>query len=532
MFKLVLRFFIICILVTLLFGPIVLYIQTAIDSSNDTGNIKLLTAGKFLLLDDLLLHHPQSEWQTILDKIRPSSTYRILVVPIAQLSLSKQQIADLNNNKIVYLQNTLDDDWPSVIYKRIDNSPYAYKHLGSFNTSELAHRLFEWQQIMIIKKLQTLAENRWPEFLNKASQLYGYSISTHDLANLPLSSAKKQQLLNNQWVIYYPNKSNDSTQVLYTPIPHSNKILQIGPMYLPFTGVYKTHILFISVFLIIELIIFIFVVFFARSLDKLKKLADDYGQGSFSSHIKLRKTSNLYPLYNNLLLMGDRIKGLLASHKELTNTIAHELRTPISRMRFSLELLKESKDHNEQVNRITTMEDDINELEDLVSEILTYATLDRISVKFEPQPVKISKLLKLVEDKFRPMVNKNNFVIKVSKEIAKTPILADTKYLLRALQNLLQNANNHAKSTVQISADCNHLGNIQLIIEDDGPGISEEDRARIFEPFVRLPGSNHHQSAGYGLGLAITKKIIALHKWEIAVTDSPMGGACITITTG
>lgn len=227
--------------------------------------------------------------------------------------------------------------------------------------------------------------------------------------------------------------------------------------------------------------------------------------------------------------MGRRINNLMLSHKDLINSVSHELRTPISRIRFSLELLKEAKNDNDIKNRTSAMEEDILELESLVSEILGYAQLDRAESIIEFNKIKIKKILCAVTNQFIKSFPEKNIIVNLSKEIDNVTISANEKYIIRALLNLLQNAGKFANSTVKISFSTLKPNYYQIRIEDDGPGIPIQDRQRIFEPFVRLKQQPKETDEGFGFGLAITKKIIEQHGWKISVKDSDMGGARMII---
>lgn len=529
MIKLVFRFFIICLLITLLSVPIFLYIQNKLEASSDLGNMKLLSAGKFYLLDEILVQYPEQQWQNILDKLRPPNAYHILVIPFDQLDLTKNQMTDLKNHNIVFTKNILDSDWPIAIYKRINNSQFAYKHLSEFSSYEEAHRLFEWQQFMVIHNLTTIPKNKWPEYLKTISKFYGWPITVHKINDLHLTLAQKQRLLNKQWVIVLPNHSDDTIQILYTPIPNSNQILQFGPVHLPFADVYKTYVYFFSVLIMLEIVIFFLAILFARTLEKLKALANEYGQGNFDSKITIGKTSSLFSLYNNLHNMGERIKRLLVSHKELTNSVSHELRTPISRLRFSLEFLKEAEDKQELLKRIPAMEEDISELENLVSEILAFAQLDRLNPSIESSQILVKDIKIFVVEKIKPVLSKE-LSINIADDIKNEVILANNKYLQRLLQNLLLNANRFANSKILFSV--NKITNgYEFIAEDDGAGISLEDRDKIFEPFFQLDNQINDNLPHYGLGLAICKKIVDWHRWRIRIMDSKLGGAKIQVNT-
>ncbi len=105
----------------------------------------------------------------------------------------------------------------------------------------------------------------------------------------------------------------------------------------------------------------------------------------------------------------------------------------------------------------------------------------------------------------------------------------DSKYLTRALVNVLRNAVRYAKSKVALTVERDG-GRTMISVDDDGPGVPPRERHRLFEPFTRVEGSRGRDSGGVGLGLAIVKSVAEWHGGEAHISDSPLGGARVSIT--
>lgn len=218
----------------------------------------------------------------------------------------------------------------------------------------------------------------------------------------------------------------------------------------------------------------------------------------------------------------------MSYNQEVINGVLHDLRTPISRIRFSLKLLEEAKNNYELNSRTSAIEEDIAEIESLISEILDYGKLDQAGTAIKLEKIHINKLLESAIDNFKKLYPNKSIIVEIPGNAI--TLLANAKHIMRALQNLLQNAGRFSNSLVKLSFAKRNSCHHQISIEDDGPGIPSGDRERIFEPFVQLKNQPKNISHGYGFGLAITKKILDQHDWKIAVTDSDMGGAKILIT--
>ena len=275
------------------------------------------------------------------------------------------------------------------------------------------------------------------------------------------------------------------------------------------------------------LVVLLFVSFFwsypfYKSLNRLQKQAIKIGEGKFDEKIKLSKTSALMPLNHALNQMADQLQLLIYSHKSLTNAIAHEIKTPLARMRFALELLKaETKSEI-----IDDLDYDIEDLDQLVNTLLLNAKLDRKGLVLQKEKVNLSEMLFTDMVQYKKRYPKKKWQAEIEDNIY---LLIDQKMFNRGVNNLLINAYNYSKAIIKLSLKKeNNL--IILSISDDGLGIDEKNYQRIFEPFERVDQArSNHQVKGHGLGLAITKKVVEAHLGEIEVTRSKLGGAKFVI---
>ncbi len=267
--------------------------------------------------------------------------------------------------------------------------------------------------------------------------------------------------------------------------------------------------------------------YFWRQLSMISNAAKAFGNGELSARVKicfLSPTATIARVFNG---MADQIEMLISSHKELINAVSHELRTPISRIRFGLERVYDG-DALERTRHISGIRKDINELEDLVTELLSYAKMEgsRSQGRLPQYPLLpwIEALVALAQETLTVPITF------VHEGLDRSSIASfDPRLLERALHNLLQNANRFARSGIQLTlaADATE---VKLIVEDDGPGIPEKDRERIFEPFVRLDSSRNREFGGYGLGLAIVRQIARHHHGWVTARPSSSGGAALEMT--
>ena len=218
--------------------------------------------------------------------------------------------------------------------------------------------------------------------------------------------------------------------------------------------------------------------------------------------------------------MSSHIQRLLKVQREMINAISHELRTPIARLRFGLEVVKDEVDDS-VISTIAALEGDVEELNTLVDEVLTYGKLEEGSLALHFQSTCIARLVRSILDSNQALLKH----LKVSVDVPDSDmVFADEHHLHRALQNLILNASKYATSQIAIVFSVDEE-RCQLDIEDDGPGIAVEDRDKVFIPFQRLDNSRTRASGGYGLGLAIVQRIAFWHGGAVLVDSSDLGGA-------
>lgn len=214
--------------------------------------------------------------------------------------------------------------------------------------------------------------------------------------------------------------------------------------------------------------------------------------------------------------MTEQLQAMLASRKQLTDAIAHELRTPLVRLRYRLAMLAEPPTTEEQQG----LERDLGALDALIEEMLTYARLDRPELPLQCSELELASWAgsRLPDwQALRPQT-RLDFV----RPAMALPWHGDIRLLDRALENLIGNALRHATSRVSLAMS-RQQDNYLLEVADDGPGIDPALAPQIFEPFVRLDQSRDRRTGGTGLGLAIVRSIARHHGGEVQLLPSSSG---------
>lgn len=256
-----------------------------------------------------------------------------------------------------------------------------------------------------------------------------------------------------------------------------------------------------------------------QGLQSLSRMADEFGAGKLSVRAQLKPSDAVYPLAERINHMAGRIEDLMEAQRSLLHSVSHELRTPIARLEFALELLDAKARDPELSRRIAAMEGDLSELNNLVKELLDMSKLDSTRT-LQGAPVELEALLRDCRATLPPSPQP------VACELAAGlgTVEADARLLARAVGNLLRNAQKYAQGRIVLSAR-RTPGQVEIAVDDDGPGIPLEERERIFDPFYRLDRSRDRATGGFGLGLSIAHKAVALHGGTLRVESSPLGGA-------
>jgi signal transduction histidine kinase len=266
-----------------------------------------------------------------------------------------------------------------------------------------------------------------------------------------------------------------------------------------------------------------------RDLQTLKEATGRIGEGDLGVRALVGRGSLLEPIATSFNVMAERVKALLKSHRDLEQGVAHELRTPLAQLKFDLELARTSVGDADRAERFAAMQRDVVDLDDLVGELLVLANL-REAPPYQPREVPanelVDEILRRAHDEMRAAGGA--ITIEAPRNLPPT-ISCDSKYLSRALVNVLRNAVRYAKSKVALTVE-RAGGRTVISVDDDGPGVPPAERERLFEPFTRVEGSRGRDSGGVGLGLAIVKSVAEWHGGEARIADSPLGGARVSIS--
>ncbi|MBE9607787.1 ATP-binding protein [Chitinilyticum piscinae] len=262
---------------------------------------------------------------------------------------------------------------------------------------------------------------------------------------------------------------------------------------------------------------------FWRDVLQLIKQSRRLGNGDFTSRVELADSSALAPLGVTFNRMANDIQTLTASRRAMLDAVSHDLRTPLTRIRYRLEALKAGASVDGQ---IAAVERDLGQIDQLLEEWLTMSTLDRAQLRLNLELKDIAALLELICNESAQQNAAPAF--SNATPFASAFMEYDSYYLGRAVTNLLSNAHRYGGDTVQLTLAWGE-GVAQIHVDDNGPGIPDHARERLLQPFERMENSRNLATGGFGLGLSIVAMIMRGHNGEIRIETSPLGGARITL---
>ncbi len=263
---------------------------------------------------------------------------------------------------------------------------------------------------------------------------------------------------------------------------------------------------------------------------RLNVAAREFGNGHLESRAPVRSGSFSAELGSSFNRMADNIQRLIGTNQNLTNAIAHDLRTPLARLRFANIMLETGQCTAEETQRYQgAINSSIDALDYLIDQSLVYSRYNRSTNINQFRECKFSQ--EVIEEVEQYDFENDDIVFEanIDSQLINSCQYVDARALRRALTNLLNNAAKYANSYVLVSYF--QTGNILAVkVEDDGIGIAEKDYSEIFEPYSQLGNAERSKANGVGLGLAIVRQIAIWHHGDIVIEKSPLGGASFTLS--
>lgn len=261
---------------------------------------------------------------------------------------------------------------------------------------------------------------------------------------------------------------------------------------------------------------------YSKPVRKLNWAMERAAEGDFSTRIAKdvgNDDDEIGALARHYDNMAERINGLLARQKRLFHDVSHELRSPLARIDVAIALAQKSPERSREV--LERIEREVETLDHLVDELLTYARLDdNAPMEFEPTDI-VGLIETVVDDADFEGSAKGVHVTLSAPE--KAVVNTHIESLLRAVENLIRNALRFSQSGQTVAVEIRpENGKLLITVTDSGPGMKPEELKQLFDPFVR--GKDQATGGGFGLGLAIAKRAVERHGGTLtAINMKPHG---------
>ncbi|WP_337996866.1 ATP-binding protein [Oleispirillum naphthae] len=244
-----------------------------------------------------------------------------------------------------------------------------------------------------------------------------------------------------------------------------------------------------------------------RAVRRLAVAADSFGKGRDAPWFKPEGATEVRQAAQAFLVMRDRIKRQIDQRTEMLAGVSHDLRTPLTRMKLQLAMMGEDA-------AAADLKEDVEEMERMVEGYLAFA---RGEGREAMRPANISALVETVVGRFTRNGAPIDLHIERGLSLPLRPQAVE-----RCIANLVSNAvryGKHVAVRVGQRADA-----VEILVDDDGPGVPAEKRADVFRAFFRIDNSRNPETGGIGLGLTIARDVARSHGGDIQLADSPLGG--------
>jgi signal transduction histidine kinase len=268
-----------------------------------------------------------------------------------------------------------------------------------------------------------------------------------------------------------------------------------------------------------------------RTLDpveRIRRRVSEIGGSTVSERIPVPPTDD--EIARLAVTMNEMLGRLEESHRTQRRFVAdasHELRSPLTTLSAAVELASADSTIATWQELSPVMNSEIDRMSLLVSGLLLLASADEHTIRLALDDVDLDDL---VEREVRRL--RSTGTLQVTADVRPVRVTGDADRLAQVLANIADNAARHARSTVAVTLAPERTAagaGALLVVEDDGPGVPEEDRERVFERFVRLDDSRERSKGGSGLGLAIVRELVLAHAGSVRIGSSASGGCRVEV---
>jgi two-component system sensor histidine kinase CpxA len=245
-----------------------------------------------------------------------------------------------------------------------------------------------------------------------------------------------------------------------------------------------------------------FIIGITRYVSRLSRVTERIALGKFDAKVTGVRRDELGSLGESIENMAQQLDRLLSGQKRFLGDVAHELCSPLARIRTGLGVMEHGLDESQR-GRLESIDEDVSELSELISEILAFTRASTAPDAAKPEPL---EMLPILEQEFERECPGHDVEWRVPSD---TRILADRRLFTRAVANVFRNAHRHGGGDCLLHIYAKKEGrDVELMIADNGPGVGPGVVSRLFEPFYRPDEARNREAGGSGLGMAIVQAAV------------------------
>ncbi len=273
----------------------------------------------------------------------------------------------------------------------------------------------------------------------------------------------------------------------------------------------------------------------ARSLTapigRLRQATRKFAAGDLSTRIggKLKGSQELAGLADDFDDMATKIEDLVAGQKQLLRDISHELRSPLARLGVALELARQQGKPETRAKALERIECEAERMNEMIGQLLSLTRLESGAAQYKFELFDLSGLLdRLVQDASYEAQKHN---CQVELDAPEQVLLNGSEDLLaHAIENVIRNAVKYTAEQGVVRVTLRQQDAVvHIVVDDQGPGVPEDSLDKLFEPFYRVADARDRQSGGTGIGLAIAKRAVLLHRGRIKAENRESGGLSVSM---
>jgi signal transduction histidine kinase len=266
-------------------------------------------------------------------------------------------------------------------------------------------------------------------------------------------------------------------------------------------------------------------VYVTAPLRRMSRSMDRIAAGDLEHRVAVWGRDEAAVMGRSFNAMAERVRGMIMGQKELMAGVSHELRSPLARMKLSLELLQEGRGGAE---RLADLESEVDALDALVGELLLSSRLDFGSVSLTPEALDLEDLCQAAWSRVAAVAEGQGTTLLLRCDSDARQILADRSLVVRLLGNLFENSVRYAGPGQVSVTSQRRVDRLFVTVADQGPGVEEADLERLFEPFFRADRSRSHKTGASGLGLMIVRRAIEVHHGSVQARRCDPRGLAVT----